>query len=134
MSKIIVEGVTLSDLSLSASGSGPGCATSTINPGLTETKISKSNVAGKSILSQLEAKIICPGTGGAVQSNCTASKVNSKKIQKGKLDSDVPLCVSDILSGGICSGDYQSGNTRVSCTCNFTITITASQQQKLTGV
>jgi len=131
---LITEGATITDLSLTATGSGPACATATINPSLTEEKIDNSNVSGKIILKQLEAKIICPGTGGASQSNCTAAKVQSKKIQKGNYKtSDIPLCVSDMLVGGICNGTYPSGNTTVSCACNFSVEIKASGQQKLSG-
>lgn len=131
---IVVEGVTVSDLSLTASGSGPGCTGATILPSLTEETIDKSNHGGKKILKQLEAKIICPGTGGASQSDCTAAKVQSNKIEKGNHDgADIPLCVGDMLVGGVCNGTYPVGNSTSNCTCSFTIEIKKSQQDKLSG-
>lgn len=129
----IKEGVTINKLKLSVNGTGPGCNSSTINPGLTEKSFDKLTYSKSKILKNLEAKIICPGTAGASQSNCTAAKVISKLQTKDSFDNDNPIIVGDTLTGGVCNGTYPVGNSTSSCTCSFSIEIIESNISKKMG-
>lgn len=128
----LCEGVQITDLSLTASGTGPGCSGATISPKITETKLQKSKfwTTGKYHLENIEVKIICPGTGGASQSNCTAAKVQSKGQAKYKDSQKNPVCVGDVAVGGVCSGSYPVGNSTSNCSCNFSVNILKSQKEK----
>lgn len=127
----LCEGVQVSDLSLTASGTGPGCSGATINPKITETKLKKSRIVstGKYFLENIEVEIICPGTGGASQSNCTAAKVQTKSRTKYKDSGENPVCVGDVAVGGVCSGSYPVGSSTASCSCNFSVKILKSQKE-----
>ncbi len=133
MGKYIIEGVTIKDLSLTAIGAGPGCASAIIDPDIEEEKLEKTRMISteKFLLKNIKVKIKCPGTGGASQSNCNAASVQVKAEKKYKDNGNFPISENDVCIGGSCSGTYPVGNSTSSCSCTFTVTISKSAQEKM---